>query len=316
MNSSFRLISIITPTLNRRQFIAEAIESVLRQDYPYIEHIIVDGGSTDDTLEVLSNYPHLRVVSEPDKNLYDAINKGIQLAKGDIIGHLNSDDLYADNVLGEISHIFREHPEADVICGRACVFEDDPEGRNRRIVSIYKEPENLMISVKSVTLLPPIINAKFFCKSVYERVGVYNTSYPTAADREFLLRLAIKGVKPVSFGGIVYNYRQHSGSLTITASSTKRALRKLKEKKLRENLLICETFLADYGSSSREVGYGLRRWHTLTSLKLFSLLINQRRYGECIHCTLRGFKRRLWPIFLGHHLLRYFLVKVARFWSI
>ena len=79
-------ISIVTPCLNQSKFIVEAVESVLEQEYPNLEHIIVDGGSTDGTLEELRRYPHLTVMSGPDRNLYDAFNKGLRSARGDIIG--------------------------------------------------------------------------------------------------------------------------------------------------------------------------------------------------------------------------------------
>ncbi len=81
------LISIITPCLNRAEFIAEAVESVLSQDYPNVEHIIMDGGSTDGTLEVLKRYPHLRVVSEPDEGMYTAINKDWISLKGRLLAY-------------------------------------------------------------------------------------------------------------------------------------------------------------------------------------------------------------------------------------
>ena len=82
------------PCLNRVNLIREAIESVLAQDYPNFEHIVIDGGSTDGTLDVLREYRHLKLISEPDNGLYDAVNKGIRLAQGELIGWLNSDDVY------------------------------------------------------------------------------------------------------------------------------------------------------------------------------------------------------------------------------
>src|SRR5271156_6128755 len=88
-------ISIITATLNRREFIGAAIESVLAQNYPEFEHWIIDGGSSDGTLDVLKRYPHLNVLSEPDRGVYDAWNKGIVRATGVVLGFLNSDDQYA-----------------------------------------------------------------------------------------------------------------------------------------------------------------------------------------------------------------------------
>src|SRR6202023_1011578 len=88
-------ISIITASLNRKEFIGAAIESILAQNYPDFEHWIIDGGSSDGTLVFLSHYPHLKVLSEPDRGVYDAWNKGIDRAKGDFISFLNSDDVFA-----------------------------------------------------------------------------------------------------------------------------------------------------------------------------------------------------------------------------
>jgi glycosyltransferase involved in cell wall biosynthesis len=88
------LLSIITPTYNRANYIMDAVESVLSQDYPNVEHIIIDGQSKDGTLELLGRYPHLKVISEPDSGMYDALNKGLMKAQGDVIGWVNSDDLF------------------------------------------------------------------------------------------------------------------------------------------------------------------------------------------------------------------------------
>ena len=303
------LVSIITPCLNRRHFIVQPVESVMRQDYPNIEHIIIDGGSTDGTLGVLSRYPHLRVISEPDKNLYDAINKGIELARGEIIGHLNSDDLYADNVLGEIVRLFQVYPEIDVVCAGACVFEDDSKGRDRRIVVMYKEPEYLTISVRIELFLYPIINAKFFRKSVYERMGKYDTFYSISADKEFLLRLAIKGAKTMSLAKVVYHYHHHSGSLTFGSLSPEHSLICQKE-----NLLIAEAYLTN-NNLEEEVRYILKKWHTLEAVGLFFSLIRQRRYREAASCVLRGFRYDyLWSVFLSNKLLRYVFTRLLRLW--
>jgi glycosyltransferase involved in cell wall biosynthesis len=120
------LISIITPSLNRADFIEEAVQSVINQDYPFVEHIIVDGGSSDVTLEILENYPRLRVVSELDEGIYDALNKGIVLAQGDILGFLNSDDYYEPYVFSEIINIFKKNPNIDAVVGGIDIQEKDP----------------------------------------------------------------------------------------------------------------------------------------------------------------------------------------------
>ena len=94
MMSEYPKISIVTPSSNQGQFIAEAIQSVLDQGHQNVEHIIVDNCSNDETLKVLARYPHLKVICEKDRGQSDALNKGFKIAKGDIIGWLNADDLY------------------------------------------------------------------------------------------------------------------------------------------------------------------------------------------------------------------------------
>ena len=114
---SLPMISIITLCLNRVEFVEAVIESILDQDYPNLEHVVVDGGSTDGTVDILKKYPHLRVVSEPDEGMYDALNKGLRLASGEIIGHLNADDFYEAGVFGKVARCFAEDAEIDMVYG-------------------------------------------------------------------------------------------------------------------------------------------------------------------------------------------------------
>ena len=116
-------ISVITACLNRKEFIGAAIESVLAQNYPHFEHWIIDGGSSDGTHEVLKRYPHLNVLSEPDRGVYDAWNKGIDRADGDVIAILNSDDMYAAGAFHKCAGLFAASPFAPV--GSGLHFEDD-----------------------------------------------------------------------------------------------------------------------------------------------------------------------------------------------
>lgn len=113
------LISILTPCLNRVKFVEEAIWSVLDQDYANLEHIVVDGGSTEGTLNMIRHYRHLRLISEPDEGAYDALSKGIQITQSESIGHLDTDDRYELYVLSGMARCFAEGPGADMVCGGA-----------------------------------------------------------------------------------------------------------------------------------------------------------------------------------------------------
>ena len=103
-------ISVITPTRDRGAFIEGAVDSVMGQGVPAFEHIVIDGASRDDTLVRLRRYPHLRIVSEPDRGLYDAINKGIARARGDVICLLNSDDRLLPGAFEAVSAAFSRDP--------------------------------------------------------------------------------------------------------------------------------------------------------------------------------------------------------------
>jgi glycosyltransferase involved in cell wall biosynthesis len=210
MNSP--IISIITPSLNRAGMISVAIESVLSQDYPAMEHIIVDGGSTDGTLDVLKRYSHLKVISEPDRGIYDAINKGIIQARGEIIGLLNTDDRYAPAVLMPAAECFLKHPEALAVCGRTSFFNF--QGKEVPIPPPLP-PITVDSFVERLTTGIPAINSWFFRKVVFEKIGYFNLDYSMASDRDMLLRFACAELPFVSLEKEVIRYGSHPGSMTI-----------------------------------------------------------------------------------------------------
>lgn len=207
-------ISIITPCLNRAAFIAEAVESVMAQEGVEVEHIVADGGSTDGTLEVLARYPHLRVLSGPDGGVYDAINRGLSVARGPVIGHLNSDDLLLPGALAAAVRALAGTPGADAACGGALVVTTGAGGESR-MACRYDDPAMKRLRPVDLCRGVPMINARFFRRDLYDRVGVYDPSYRYAGDRDFLLRAWVAGMNTVPVAEPVYVYRQHAGSLTI-----------------------------------------------------------------------------------------------------
>jgi glycosyltransferase involved in cell wall biosynthesis len=211
------LISIITPSLNRAGYITEAIESVLHQDYPNFEHIIMDGGSTDETLEILTRYPHLKVITKKDAGLYDAINKGIQLATGEIVGILNTDDMYEPGIFDTVMQTFVNNPSAQALSGGSAKFTINRSGQ-RKIIQSYPciYPGNLLIRA---TIEESSFNAWFFNKNLFAEMEGLDIRYSFLADRDFLIRFALEDRPFASLEQVLYHYRQHPGSLTQNTRS-------------------------------------------------------------------------------------------------
>ena len=231
--------------------ITDAIESVLAQNYPFVEHIIIDGGSTDGTLDILKKYPHLRVISEPDDGIYDALNKGIHLAKGEIIGQLNTDDLYEKNVFAGVADAFQSYPDMDAVLGQAVLSCTKENGQNDIINFSNIEKKNFF---KDVVVNGPIINAWFFRKNIFERTGGYNTIYKVASDRDFMIRLNILGFNYLTLDLLVYRYRAHGGSLTFSKRRSNR--------QVNENLTICESY-SQFQSLTPQLRADFKKWYNL-----------------------------------------------------
>ena len=178
-------VSIITSCFNREATIGQAIESVLNQDYPNIEYIIIDGASTDKSLEIIKKHKDkiTKIVSEPDKGMYEALNKGIRLASGDIIGLVHSDDfLYAPNTISKIVTTFQK-TNADFIYGNGLFV--DPEKTNK-VIRNWEIGKYSKWKVKHGWL--PLHPTCYIKKSCIDKLGLYDESYKIAADSDFLVR--------------------------------------------------------------------------------------------------------------------------------
>lgn len=176
-------VSIITPCMNSQKTIKDTIESVLGQTYLNIEYIIVDGASTDDTMKIVRAYEplfqgRLRVISEKDSGIYDAMNKGILHAQGDIVGIVNSDDWYQKNTIEKVVNIF-EHNSVDLVYGNIIQVVDNKK--------CEKEVCPDISTIWYQMALPH--PAVFVKKGIYLKYGMFKTQYYIAADYEFILRL-------------------------------------------------------------------------------------------------------------------------------
>jgi len=180
-------VSLITVSFNSQETIRDTIESVLSQNYDNIEYIIVDGGSKDSTLDIINDYEDRIqvVVSEPDLGIYDAMNKGVKLSTGDIIGVINSDDFYSHSkVISVVVRKFLENPKSELVLGAIdFVKASDLTKSVRKYSSKYFTPELMRFGI-----MPPH-PAAFIKKATYLQVGEYKLNYKIAADFDLLLRM-------------------------------------------------------------------------------------------------------------------------------
>ncbi len=178
-------ISIITATFNSAATISGCITSLNTQSYQNIEHIVIDGASIDNTIEIINSIPNrvTKIISEPDKGIYDAMNKGIKLAIGEIIGTLNSDDtLFNNQVLEKVANTFIQNPEIECLYGNLVFVNED----DKVVRKWQSKPFESGFFEKSWSPAHPT----FYCrKEVFEKYGLYKTNYKIAADVEFMFRI-------------------------------------------------------------------------------------------------------------------------------
>ena len=230
------MISIVTSVYNGEKFIESCIKNVIEQQCLNLEHVIIDGNSTDNTVEIIKKYAdqyqHIQWISEKDKGQSDAMNKGIAMAKGEILSFLNVDDYYSTNVLNRIVEVFKSLPEPSLLVGNCNVLNDKEE-----IIQVSK-PNKLslfdLLTARYINYeiyLPLNPTSYFYHASLHKSIGLYNVDEHYVMDIDFILRavqVATVSYKDEDFG----NYRCIPNSKTfedtLSGQSYSRNVRLLK----------------------------------------------------------------------------------------
>ncbi len=184
-------ITVITPSYNQGQYIEQTIESVLSQDYPDLEYWVIDGGSTDGTVDILRRYDgRINWISERDRGQTHAINKGLARATGQVLAYLNSDDVYEPGALITVGEYFSRYPQAVWVAGKCRIV--DTAGREvRRAITLYK---NIWLRLGSCTVLRVLDYlsqpATFWHRKVIDKIGSFNEALRYAMDYDYSLRVA------------------------------------------------------------------------------------------------------------------------------
>ncbi|MCX6682255.1 MAG: glycosyltransferase family 2 protein [Methanoregula sp.] len=180
------LVSIITPSFNKGPYIEETILSIRNQTYKNIEHIVIDGGSTDETISILKHYnKDLKWISEPDKGQSDAINKGWKLAKGDIIAYLNADDTYLPDAIETAVNFFEKNPDIYMLYGDG--ITTDEHGKNQRPFHSGEFSLKDLVFCQDNIFQPSV----FLRKEIFDNVGYVDVKLHLAMDFDYWLRVAL-----------------------------------------------------------------------------------------------------------------------------
>lgn len=204
------LVSIITPTLNQAQFIEDTLCSVRDQTYPNIEHIVIDGGSTDATVKMLEGYRgsgRLRWLSEPDDGMYSAINKGLRMASGSIVAYLNSDDVYFPWSVEVAVQSLESRSDIDLVYGDAVNIDDTTGAEHLRIQPAFRATRLLA----AWTIPQP---AAFWRADVHEKIGYFDESLQCAGDTEFFLRAGTR-LSVTKIDEVLAIERLHAGTKSL-----------------------------------------------------------------------------------------------------
>jgi GT2 family glycosyltransferase len=229
------LVTIVTPSYNQGSFLRRTIESALRQTYPHIEYLVVDGGSTDESVSILCSYSsRFWWVSEPDRGQAHALNKGFARARGTICSYLNSDDVLLPRAVETVVAYLQQHPEWQMVYGRATLIDE----QNRSVGTYRTLPFSLRRLAEDTCICQP---AAFWRCSLAERIGPFDERLQYCMDYDYWLRMALAGSEIVHVDNLLACARIHPRAKTSTSLAAM----------YRESMTVCQRHLGRVSQGQR-----------------------------------------------------------------
>jgi len=311
------LVSIVTPSYNQADFLEQTIQSVLGQDYPRIEYIIIDGGSTDGSVDIIRKYQNYLTYweSKPDRGQAHAINKGLSRARGNILGWLNSDDVLLPDTTSRAVEYLSANEDVDVVYGR--LNRIDSQGN---LVPTPTLPKDVLEFNEKTAIGECIVNqpGSFWRWRIMDKVGLLNEDLNYALDYEFWVRMVLAGAKFRRLPEPVANFRLSDHSKTV-GQTAEAAL---------ERLAVLDRFVSDpalpekLGVSPVELKLQAEKGRALTSLYVFWGQCKRGQYAEALKWLVRAvsfyppilFQQR-WPKLLMSSIFRRSRKSLCRFWD-
>ncbi|MEN9469223.1 MAG: hypothetical protein RL630_956 [Verrucomicrobiota bacterium] len=251
------LFTIITPTLNASATLEDAVCSAMGQGIEY-EHLIMDGCSSDRTLEIAHSFPHLTVHSGRDRGLYDAMNRGAFFARGEWLIFLQADDWLPEGALAAFQAAMEKNPAAEILTGSAEAVRQIGEGLLDPQWQRTSDADKAL-TIQNIALGEPMLNARAIRKSLFKKASPFDLAYSLASDRDFLLKLTALQPQAATVDAPTYRYRWHEGSRTMNAGNS------LSRRLTAENLAIAEKHLQS--SAEPAMRRLLKLWHHRQSLQ-------------------------------------------------